>query len=105
MVKDLLDHFNGIAKIDAQLEWRFEQVCVSIKSTDRTTKKRQGLLDQTFGFYAYLSYSTLDAHLATEIIVDADDFDVYSVHEPPISLCFHLREFNVCKPPSSVASG
>ncbi|KAF8323482.1 Rad9-domain-containing protein [Cantharellus anzutake] len=76
VVKDLLDHFSGIAKIDAQLEWHFEAVYVSVKTADRTTRKRQ------------------DAHIATEIRVDADDFDVYAIQDPPISLCFHLREFN-----------
>ena len=39
------------------------------------------------------------AQLATELTISADEFDVYEIAEPPITIAFHLREFNVCPTP------
>lgn len=36
------------------------------------------------------------AQLATELTISADEFDLYEIAEPPITIAFHLREFNVC---------
>jgi hypothetical protein len=35
--------------------------------------------------------------IATEIKVDAEEFDSYEIQSPPITLAFHLREFHVRK--------
>jgi hypothetical protein len=36
--------------------------------------------------------------LATELTISADEFENYDIFATPISLAFHLREFNVCLP-------
>lgn len=36
-----------------------------------------------------------DSHIATSIVVEADEFDDYGIYDPPVSLSFHLREFIV----------
>jgi cell cycle checkpoint control protein RAD9A len=38
--------------------------------------------------------------LATELTISADEFENYDIFATPISLAFHLREFNVCPPVS-----
>ncbi|KAG8895114.1 hypothetical protein FRB99_000758 [Tulasnella sp. 403] len=35
----------------------------------------------------------IDSQIATSITVEAEEFDLYEVPEPPIAMCFHLREF------------
>lgn len=35
------------------------------------------------------------AQLATELTISVDEFDVYEIADPPITIAFHLREFNV----------
>ncbi|KAF9509646.1 hypothetical protein BS47DRAFT_1384310 [Hydnum rufescens UP504] len=74
-VKDLLEHFSGLGKMDAQLNWEFGNVSVKVKSRESGTGVK-------------------DSRIDTEISVDADEFDVYSIPAPPISIAFHLREFN-----------
>ena len=44
------------------------------------------------------------AQLATELTISADEFDVYEIAEPPITIAFHLREFNVCPAPCLVVA-
>ena len=33
--------------------------------------------------------------LATELTISADEFDVYEIFSAPLTIAFHLREFNV----------
>lgn len=33
--------------------------------------------------------------LSTELTISAEEFDVYDVYSSPITIAFHLREFNV----------
>lgn len=37
--------------------------------------------------------------LATELMVSAEEFERYDVFDTPLTLSFHLREFNVCPRP------
>ena len=37
------------------------------------------------------------AQISTELTINANEFDNYSIHAPPITIAFHLREFGVCK--------
>ncbi|KAF8444547.1 Rad9-domain-containing protein [Boletus edulis BED1] len=77
-IKDITEHFpsgRGV-KNDPQLVWTFGDTDVDVKSLESSidTKGR--------------------AQLATELTISADEFDVYEIAEPPITIAFHLREFN-----------
>ncbi|KDQ18839.1 hypothetical protein BOTBODRAFT_95194, partial [Botryobasidium botryosum FD-172 SS1] len=79
-VKDLLNHFartegQGGNKADVKLLWFFGDTQVKVKSQDS-------------------EYSKDAMQIATEIAVDAEEFDMYEIASAPISLSFHLREFN-----------
>ncbi|KAI6046230.1 Rad9-domain-containing protein [Pisolithus marmoratus] len=77
-IRDITEHFpNGRGtKSDPQLVWTFGDTDVDVKSLE----------------------SSLDSKgripLATELTISADEFDVYEVSSPPITIAFHLREFN-----------
>ncbi|KAG6896798.1 hypothetical protein C0992_005948 [Termitomyces sp. T32_za158] len=76
-LKDMLEHFplaRGAAS-DPQLIWSFGNVEVELRSLESSsdTKGR--------------------AQLATELIISAEEFDVYNIFAP-ITIAFHLREFN-----------
>ncbi|KAI6121671.1 Rad9-domain-containing protein [Pisolithus sp. B1] len=77
-IRDITEHFpNGRGtKSDPQVVWTFGASEVDVKSLE----------------------SSLDARgriqLATELTISADEFDVYEVFSPPITIAFHLREFN-----------
>jgi hypothetical protein len=45
----------------------------------------------------YLTISQGKAQISTELTINANEFDNYSIHTPPITIAFHLREFSVCK--------
>ncbi|KLO17135.1 hypothetical protein SCHPADRAFT_994599 [Schizopora paradoxa] len=77
-LKDIIDHFpfSKSAKSDPQLIWRFGDLEVSVQSVD-------GGID-TKG----------KTQLATELTISSDDFEEYDVSITPMSVGFHLREFN-----------
>ena len=39
---------------------------------------------------------TGEAEVATELMLDVDEFDTYDVALPPVTIGFFQREFNVC---------
>ncbi|KAH0588859.1 hypothetical protein H2248_004650 [Termitomyces sp. 'cryptogamus'] len=76
-LKDMIEHFplaRGV-KSDPQLIWSFGDVDVELRSLESSidTKGR--------------------AQLATELIISAEEFDVYNIFAPT-TIAFHLREFN-----------
>ncbi|KAF8894106.1 Rad9-domain-containing protein [Infundibulicybe gibba] len=77
-IKDMLEHFplsKGL-KSDPQLIWDFGESEVALKSQE------------------YSSDNKGKSQLSTELSISVDEFDSYNIFSPPISLAFHLREFN-----------
>lgn len=77
-IRDITEHFpNGRGtKSDPQVVWTFGTTEVDVKSLESSLDPRGRI------------------HLATELTISADEFDVYEVFSPPITIAFHLREFN-----------
>ncbi|EPQ56505.1 hypothetical protein GLOTRDRAFT_115739 [Gloeophyllum trabeum ATCC 11539] len=77
-VKDMIEHFPATksTKSDPQLIWSFNHTDVQLKSVDSFFDSKAG------------------AQLSTELTISADEFDVYDIYCPPITIAFHLREFN-----------
>ncbi|KAF9010669.1 Rad9-domain-containing protein [Cyathus striatus] len=64
------------AKADPQLVWNFGDSEVGLKSLETSIDSRG------------------KGQLSTELTISAEEFDVYDVYETPITIAFHLREFN-----------
>ncbi|KAI0046554.1 hypothetical protein FA95DRAFT_1583033 [Auriscalpium vulgare] len=77
-LKDMIDHFPATktAKNDPQLVWEFDTENVRVRSVDLAADAKGS------------------THLSTELTISSDEFDHYDVYVSPISLAFHLREFN-----------
>jgi len=77
-VKDIIERFPSSrgAKSDPQLIWTFAEVEVEIKSVE-TSMDSKG-----------------KAQLATELAISTEEFDIYDVYATPITIAFHLKEFN-----------
>lgn len=76
-VRDMIDHFPSTrGKADPQLTWVFDDTEVHIRSLENSLNSN-GL-----------------GQLATELTISADEFENYDIFATPISLAFHLREFN-----------
>ncbi|TFK68700.1 hypothetical protein BDN72DRAFT_820974 [Pluteus cervinus] len=76
-IKDMLEHFplaRG-GKGDPQLVWTFGNSEVALRSIESSLELK-GL-----------------SHLNTEITLSAEEFDVYDISSP-LTIAFHLREFN-----------
>ncbi|KAL4078438.1 Rad9-domain-containing protein [Scleroderma yunnanense] len=77
-IRDITEHFPGgrATKNDPQLVWTFGETEVDVKSLE----------------------SSVDAkgrtQLATELTISVDEFDVYEIFSAPVTVAFHLREFN-----------
>ncbi|KAI0272404.1 Rad9-domain-containing protein [Gloeopeniophorella convolvens] len=75
-MKDMIDHFPSTrGKADPQLIWVFDDTEVHVRSLENSLDKGTG-------------------QLATELTISADEFESYDMFATPISLAFHLREFN-----------
>ncbi|KAF8578223.1 hypothetical protein K439DRAFT_1247150, partial [Ramaria rubella] len=76
-LKDILAHFPHAkgTKSDPELIWLFGLNDVKVKSKE-------------------LGGEAKGKSISTEIKMSADEFDSYNIHEPPISVGLHLREFN-----------
>ncbi|KAF7964661.1 hypothetical protein HWV62_36787 [Athelia sp. TMB] len=77
-VKDMIDHFPTAKgpKSDPQLIWNFGPDEVQLRSWE-TSLDLKG-----------------KTQLSTELTISAEEFEVYRVYCPPITIAFHLREFN-----------
>ncbi|KII92728.1 hypothetical protein PLICRDRAFT_51091 [Plicaturopsis crispa FD-325 SS-3] len=77
-VRDIIEHFPSTKgpKSDPQLVWQFGDSDVTVKSLDTSIDTRG------------------KGQLSTELTISADEFDVYEVQTLPITIAFHLREFN-----------
>ncbi|KZP11597.1 hypothetical protein FIBSPDRAFT_756546 [Athelia psychrophila] len=77
-VKDMIDHFPAAKgpKSDPQLIWSFGPSEVQLRSWE-TSLDSKG-----------------KTQLSTELTISAEEFDVYDVYSSPITIAFHLREFN-----------
>jgi len=77
-IRDMVDHFPSTrGKADPQLIWVFDDTEVQVRSFE-TSLDGKGV-----------------GQLATELTISADEFENYDIFATPISLAFHLREFNV----------
>ncbi|KAF9263402.1 hypothetical protein L218DRAFT_973189 [Marasmius fiardii PR-910] len=77
-IREIIEHFplaKGV-KADPQLIWSFEDKEVRVKSLESSIDSKG------------------KAQLSTELVISADEFDVYNLDAAPITLAFHLREFN-----------
>ncbi|KIL00681.1 hypothetical protein PAXRUDRAFT_821369 [Paxillus rubicundulus Ve08.2h10] len=95
-IKDITEHFSSGRgmKNDPQLVWTFGETDVVVKSLESS-------IDAKGALHACIHISTVfgkqfagRAQLATELTISADEFDVYEIYAPPITIAFHLREFN-----------
>ncbi|KAH7927158.1 hypothetical protein BV22DRAFT_1061582 [Leucogyrophana mollusca] len=77
-IKDITEHFPSGrgTKSDPQLIWTFGDNDVEVKSLESSIDTKG------------------KAQLSTELTISADEFDVYDVFQTPITIAFHLREFN-----------
>lgn len=77
-IRDITEHFpNGRGtKGDPQLVWTFGATDVDVKSLECSLDAKGRI------------------QLATELTISVDEFDVYEVFSLPITIAFHLREFN-----------
>ncbi|KAK7035492.1 hypothetical protein VNI00_011785 [Paramarasmius palmivorus] len=77
-MREIIEHFPVAkgAKADPQLIWNFGAGDVRIKSLESSIDSKG------------------KAHLSTELTISSDEFDVYNLDAYPITLAFHLREFN-----------
>ncbi|KAG8213888.1 Rad9-domain-containing protein [Butyriboletus roseoflavus] len=93
-IKDITEHFpsgRGM-KSDPQLVWTFGDTDVDVKSLESSIDtKGQPIRKSHTSVHNLLPGR---AQLATELTISADEFDVYEIAEPPITIAFHLREFN-----------
>lgn len=95
----MIDHFPVAkgGKSDPQLIWNFGPAEVQLKSWE-TSLDSKGQLFQKNSMLLELTsacpYSG-KAQLSTELTISKEEFDVYDLYSPPITIAFHLREFNV----------
>ncbi|KZT65042.1 hypothetical protein DAEQUDRAFT_731898 [Daedalea quercina L-15889] len=77
-VRDMIEHFplQKGPKSDPQLIWTFNDYDVQVKGMETVMTSKSG------------------PQLATELTISADEFDRYEVFDTPLTLSFHLREFN-----------
>ncbi|KAI0299267.1 Rad9-domain-containing protein [Russula brevipes] len=79
-MRDMIDHFPSTrGKADPQLIWVFDDTEVQVRSFENSLDGRGGRKHW---------------QLATELTISADEFENYDIFATPISLAFHLREFN-----------
>ncbi|KAH0827816.1 Rad9-domain-containing protein [Lanmaoa asiatica] len=94
-IKDITEHFSSGRgmKNDPQLVWTFGDTDVDVKSLESSIDTKGQCA--TRKFHAGVRNLLLGrAQLATELTISADEFDVYEIADPPITIAFHLREFN-----------
>ena len=102
-VRDMIEHFTVQKgpKSDPQLIWTFNDFDVQLKGSDSvmTSKSTYHTLIQ----YSRIEFDMQRAggpQLTTELAVSAEEFERYDVFDTPLTLSFHLREFNVrTRPP------
>jgi cell cycle checkpoint control protein RAD9A len=98
-VKDMIDHF-PIAKgpkSDPQLIWTFRETDLEVRSLESSNDAKGLPLPLSHVTHHSLGF-TGKTQLATELTISAEEFDVYNIYATPITIAFHLREFNVCEP-------
>lgn len=73
-MREMIDHFSSTrGKADPQLTWVFDDTEVHLENSFDNKGAGQ---------------------LSTELTISADEFENYDIFATPISLAFHLREFN-----------
>jgi cell cycle checkpoint control protein RAD9A len=98
-MRDMIDHFPSTrGKADPQLTWIFDDTEVHIRSLENSLNSN-GTRNNVSPTSIYLKIVGV-GQLATELTISADEFENYDIFATPISLAFHLREFNVCPPVS-----
>ncbi|KAI9064018.1 hypothetical protein FKP32DRAFT_1591428 [Trametes sanguinea] len=77
-LRSMIEHFpfGRSAKSDPQLIWNFRDAEVQLRSLE-TAVDAKGR-----------------AQLSTELTISADEFDEYDVLDTPMTIAFHLKEFN-----------
>lgn len=94
-MRDMIDHFPSTrGKADPQLIWVFDDTEVQVRSFE-TSLDGKGALDVVSSDLHVNQCNAGAGQLATELTISADEFENYDIFATPISLAFHLREFNV----------
>lgn len=95
-IRDITEHFPSgrTMKSDPQLVWTFGETDVDVKSLESSLDTK-GSRMCTFILPCASSAHLGRTQLATELTISADEFDVYEIFSAPITIAFHLREFNV----------
>ncbi|KAF8488856.1 Rad9-domain-containing protein [Russula emetica] len=93
-MRDMIDHFPSTrGKADPQLTWVFDDTEVQIRSLENSLNSN-GTRNNVSPTSIYLKKYVGVGQLATELTISADEFENYDIFATPISLAFHLREFN-----------
>ena len=94
-MRDMIDHFPSTrGKADPQLIWVFDDAEVHVRSLENSLDGKGEWNLLSFGIPSKAAFSGA-GQLATELTISADEFENYDIFATPISLAFHLREFNV----------
>ena len=94
-MRDMIDHFPSTrGKADPQLIWVFDDTEVQVRSFE-TSLDGKGAPDIVSSGLHVNQCNAGAGQLATELTISADEFENYDIFATPISLAFHLREFNV----------
>jgi hypothetical protein len=93
-IKDIVEQFPPArgSRSDPQLIWHFDDLEVEVKSLESSIDAKGETVITLFCFSDGFSGQS---QLSTELTISTDEFDVYNVHSPPITIAFHLKEFNV----------
>ena len=104
-MKNILEHFpfGKGNKTDPQLIWNFHEEEVVLRSleTNIDGKGAEQLVMHTSS--VNLTLDPLPSgrpQLVTELTLGATEFDAYDLQAGPVTIAFHLREFNVRVSPS-----
>ena len=99
-MKDMIEHFPSAksgGKSDPQLIWSFGDSDIQLRSWETgMDAKGDCNSNPTLGMTSKSRTGTTGkAQLSTELTISAEEFEVYNIHSTPITIAFHLREFNV----------
>ena len=96
----MIEHFpsaKGGGKSDPQLIWGFGDSDIRLKSWETGVDSKGNFYSNpTPGVtFKLKTVAPGKSQLSTELTISAEEFEVYHIHSTPITIAFHLREFNV----------
>jgi cell cycle checkpoint control protein RAD9A len=101
-LRDVIEHFpfpRG-PKADPKLIWKFDEEDVFLRGQEASFDSEGDyaltlLLFCTHCFFFLSKKKNPAKGLSTELSLSTSEFEQYDVLEPPITICFHIKEFQV----------